>query len=100
VDFRGRVRKEGAVSSQVEAHGQGEGKDKVIHYQVNGEPQETTEHKLTVRQILEDAGFKPGVDYQLTRDNGHHTYANLDEEVPLHDGETFTATFTGPTPTS
>lgn len=88
------------MSSHVEANSEAKGKGKVIHYKVNGEPQETTEHKLTVRQILENAGFTPAEDYQLTRDNGHHTYQNLDEEVPLREGETFTATFTGPTPTS
>jgi hypothetical protein len=88
------------VSSHVELNGERHGKDRVIHYQVNGENQETTEHKLTVREILQNASFTPAEDYQLTRDNGHHTYNDLNEEVPLREGETFTATFTGPTPTS
>jgi len=32
---------------------------KVIHDSINAEPQETTERKLTGRQILENAGFTP-----------------------------------------
>lgn len=71
-----------------------------ITYYVNGEPQETHEHKLTVRVILSTAGFNPPADYQLERDEGHFIYGSLDEEVPLHQGERFTALFHGPTPTS
>ncbi len=73
---------------------------RVIHYSVNGEPQETTREKLTVREILTNAGFTPADDYELTRDKGNKTFTDLDEKIPLHEGETFTATFTGPTPTS
>jgi hypothetical protein len=73
---------------------------KVIHYTVNAEPQETTEHKLTVRVILEDAGFKPAENYELTRDQDGKTFTDLDKELPIREGEAFTATFTGPTPTS
>lgn len=71
-----------------------------IEYFVNGEVQYATERKLTVREILENAGFTPATDHVLTRDNGHHTYKDYDEEVPLRPGERFTATFKGPTPTS
>jgi hypothetical protein len=71
-----------------------------ITYFVNGEPQPTSEHKLTVRQILENAGFAPAEEYKLIRDEGHHEYRNYEEEVPLHEGERFTAIFQGPTPTS
>lgn len=73
---------------------------RVTHYTVNAEPQEATEHKLTVRAILENAGFTPAEDYGLTRDAGDHTFTDLDEEVPIHEGEAFTATFKGDTPTS
>ena len=73
---------------------------KQITYFVNGEAQTTSSHKLTVRQILENAGFTPAEEYKLIRDNGHHEYKDLDEEVPLHEGERFTAIFQGPTPTS
>jgi hypothetical protein len=73
---------------------------KVIHYSVNGEPQETVDHKLTVTQILTNAGFTPPGDYELTRDAGNQVFNDVNEEVPIHEGEKFTATFRGPTPTS
>ena len=77
-----------------------EHRHKTVTYFVNGEEQETPEHKLTVAQILELAGFTPTTDYQLVRDEGHHKYASYTEEVPIRDGERFTATFVGVTPTS
>ena len=73
---------------------------KLTTYYVNGEAQTTSAHKLTVRQILTDAGFTPAEDYRLIRDHGHHEYTDYDQEVPLHEGERFTALFRGPTPTS
>jgi len=69
-------------------------------YFVNGEPQHSAEDELTVRAILEHAGFKPAEQYRLVRDDGHHTYRDLDQKVELHPGERFTAIFEGPTPTS
>jgi hypothetical protein len=72
---------------------------KTIHYSVSGEPQETTERKLNGRQILERAGFTPADDYRLTRDDGGKEIG-LADEVPIHEGEAFTATFRGVTPTS
>jgi transposase len=71
-----------------------------IVYFVNGEEQRARHHKRTVREILEDAGFKPVKEYQLTRDSDGHTYEHEETEVHLKDGERFTATFIGPTPTS
>lgn len=73
---------------------------KPIVYFVNGEKQETQQHQLTVRTILTNAGFTPAEDYRLVRDAGNHAYTDLDEEVPLHENERFTALFQGPTPTS
>jgi hypothetical protein len=72
---------------------------KTIHYTVSAEPQETDERKLTGREILEGAGFTPADDYKLTRDPSG-TEIGLDEEVPIHEDEAFTATFRGVTPTS
>jgi hypothetical protein len=72
---------------------------KVIHYSVNAEPQETIEHKLTGRQILERAGFSPAEEYKLVRNDGHKEIG-LDDGTPIHEDEAFTATFLGPTPTS
>jgi hypothetical protein len=77
---------------QIKAH--------TITYYVNGESESTTQHTLTVRAILTNAGFTPAENYRLVRDTGNHTYTNLDEEVHLHEGEKFTALFQGPTPTS
>jgi hypothetical protein len=71
-----------------------------ITYFVNGEKQETREHKRSVREILEKAGFLPVHEYELTRDADGHTYKHYDEEVELHEGERFTATYIGPTPVS
>ena len=82
-----------------EADGAADKVGKTIHYSVSGEPQETTERKLTGRQILERAGFTPAEDYRLTRDDGGKEIGPTDEE-PIHEGEAFTATFRGVTPTS
>lgn len=71
-----------------------------IEYFVNGEGQVTPERKLTVAQILKDAGFAPPTEYQLERDRDHHKFTDLNQEVEIHDDERFTATFIGPTPTS
>jgi hypothetical protein len=73
---------------------------KTVTYYVNGEEQTTTKDKLTVREILTEAGFTPAEEYRLIRDEGNHVYKDYDEEVPLHENERFTATFLGPTPTS
>lgn len=72
---------------------------RVIHYIVNGEPQETTERKLSGRQILENAGFSPAEEYRLTRNDGGKEIG-LDDEEPIHEREAFTATFKGITPVS
>lgn len=69
-------------------------------YFVNGEQLKTAEIELTVCKILESANFIPVTEYKLTRDEGHHEFDGYDTEVPIHDGERFTATFLGPTPTS
>jgi hypothetical protein len=74
--------------------------EQIIEYTVNGEPQTASERKLSVKAILENAGFTPASEYDLTRDKGEHLFEDQDEEVPLHKGESFTATFRGPTPTS
>jgi len=71
-----------------------------IDYFVNGEKEQTTQHKLTVTEILTRAGFEPATQYTLTRDEGSHKYTDYQEEVPIHENERFTATFIGPTPTS
>jgi hypothetical protein len=74
-------------------------KTKVIHYSVSAEPQETNEHRLSGREILERAGFTPAEDYTLTRDDGNKVI-DLDDRESIHERETFTAKFKGITPTS
>ncbi len=69
-------------------------------YFVNGERFATRERELTVREILEDAGFTPAEEYRLTCDEGHRVFDGYDAIVPIRDGQRFTATFLGPTPTS
>jgi hypothetical protein len=76
-----------------------ENKETVTYY-VNSEKQTTSQDKLEVKTILENAGFKPPNEYELERDEGHHIYKDQNEEVPLHNDERFTALSVGPTPTS
>ncbi len=87
-----------SVTEQSEPQRGGQHKERT--YLVNGEAFHTQEHKLTVRVILEDAGFTPAEEYRLTRDEGHHVFDDYDTEVPIHEGEKFTATYLGTTPTS
>jgi len=75
--------------------------EKDITYFVNDEVRVSTAKKLTMREIAEGAGFSPASDYELEEnDQGHKTYSDPDEEVVLHDGQHFTVTYTGVTPTS
>jgi len=71
-----------------------------IRYFVNGEQQLTHHASLRVGEILDDAGFRPVHEYELTRDADGHTYTHYDQEVHLHENERFTATYIGPTPVS
>jgi hypothetical protein len=73
---------------------------KITVYFVNGERQETTEHKLAVKTILANAGFEPTDEWVLSRDQDGHEFSDQDELVPIHKDERFTATRQGPTPTS
>lgn len=75
--------------------------EKDVTYFVNDEAQVSTEKKLTMREIVEGAGFSPASDYELEEnDHGHRTYIDPDDEVVLHNGQHFTVTYTGVTPTS
>lgn len=73
---------------------------KTTTYFVNGEPQTTSEHKLTASEILAAAGFTPVEEYRLTRDDGDKVLDDDDKPEPIHKGERFTATFLGTTPVS
>ena len=61
---------------------------------------ERKDFELTVRKILTLAGFTPVEDFELTRDSDNHKFASLDDEVPVEQGEHFTAKYNAPTPAS
>jgi hypothetical protein len=70
-------------------------------YYVNGESETTDAGELTVREILENAGFKPASEYTLKSENPKRDYdSNYDEQVKVHENQRFDALHKGPTPTS
>lgn len=70
-------------------------------YFVNGEEESTAQRELKVRQILEDAGFKPAEEYTLKSQNPPNDYdSNYEESVKIHEHQRFDALHKGPTPTS
>ena len=73
---------------------------RVTTFYVNGEALITEQHKLQVREILTLAGLTPPEQYRLIRVNGNKECENLDEEIPVHNDEKFTALFRGETPVS
>jgi hypothetical protein len=75
-------------------------KPKLIKYFVNAEVMETTEHLLTVEEILKDANFVPVDQFELSRDSDGQVFEHKHHEVTIREGERFTAKFHGPTPTS
>jgi hypothetical protein len=75
--------------------------EKTITYFVDNEPQTTSSHELTVRQILANSGNDPATHYLVELQGDHQVpLKNLDELVKLHEREKFAAIFTGPTPVS
>lgn len=72
---------------------------KTIHYELDGEPQETSERTLTARQIIINAGLDPSERY-LVEIQGRHqkSYKDaMDEPIHMHEGQKFVTVFTGPT---
>ena len=78
--------------------------DKTIDYQVNGEIFQTTKETLTVREIMESAGAKAGINiqdldnYYLTDLEKNIKYEDLNKEIKLYEGIKFLATYKGKTP--
>ena len=65
---------------------------------VNGEWEVTTEAELTVRCILEDAGFFPATDYTLRSESPKEDYgSDYDRIVKIRPNQRFIAKYTGPT---
>jgi hypothetical protein len=76
-------------------------KKPVKNYFVNGEPEPITQEQLSVKQILEGAGFTPATDYTLKSETRGEDFGSQYEKiVEVHENERFQATFKGPTPTS
>ena len=72
----------------------------VINYTVDGEPQQSTERKLTPRQIITKAGLNPEERY-LVEIQGKHQVSykdKMDEPISLHENQKFVTVFIGPVP--
>lgn len=73
----------------------------VFNYTVDGEPHSTTEHQLTVRQILASAGIDPATHYLVEIQGNHQLpHQNLDEVIHIHQHMKFISISTQPTPVS
>jgi hypothetical protein len=73
-----------------------------ITFTVDGEPIQTTEHRLTPNQILGLAGIDPASHY-LVQVKGRQqvSYQGKGEEpITVHEHAVFVSVSTGPTPTS
>lgn len=74
-----------------------------ITYTVDGEPQTTTEHELTARQILQKAGIDPDAHYlvQILPNGDRVSFQEEpNKEIKLHNHDKFVSVLTGPTPVS
>ena len=78
--------------------------DAVIHYKVNGEPQETREPVLSVEAILRNAGAAAGVAvgdinyYTLEYADKDRKFTDLADKVTIEEGDEFIAIHVGKTP--
>ena len=78
--------------------------ESIIHYEVNGECQITTLTPVALQIILENAGRDAGIDsddlkhYRLENVTTGDRYNNLDDLIPVQDGDKFVAIHTGATP--
>ena len=76
----------------------------VIHYEVNGEPQSTDRHELTLQAILGNAGSDATIDvtqlnsYFLENLADGSKYENLLDIVTVNEGDKFLAVYVGSTP--
>ena len=74
----------------------------IFHYTVDDEPQTTSEHVLTPREILTKAGLNPTSYYLvLIRGNEQVSYKDkYDEQIHMNQNMTFISVFIGETPVS
>jgi hypothetical protein len=76
---------------------------KVIHYNVDGEPQESLSDKLTIAQILKAAGKDPESHYLILLEGNKQTsYEQYSQDTQIHlkNGMRFIAPSRKPTPVS
>lgn len=79
-----------------------ESSHRTVHYYVDDEVQETREHHLSPKTILENAELDPKTHY-LVRVDGNHRQSyrdKPDELIDLHQQEKFISVSLGPTPVS
>lgn len=68
-------------------------------YTVDGEPQQTDQHELTVRKILENAGVNPTERYLIElRGKEQFPLRDLDATVHINEHLKFITAFIGPVP--
>jgi hypothetical protein len=74
----------------------------IIHYSVDDEPQETTEHALTPIQIMQRAGIDPSTHYLVELvGNARKSYKDAPSEpIHMHEHQKFATQFTGEVPVS
>ncbi|HXG60636.1 MAG TPA: hypothetical protein VNO22_04640 [Planctomycetota bacterium] len=78
------------------------GQGVVFDYTVDGEPQETSSHQLTPRQIVKNAGLDPEQRYLIEiRGKDQTSYKDkMDEPIQIHEKQKFITAFIGPVPVS
>ncbi len=71
-------------------------------YTVDGEPQKTSQHELTARQILVEAGFDPATRYliQLIGNVQDSFESKPDVPIHMHEHMVFITASIGPMPVS
>lgn len=79
------------------------GRQREIHFQVDGEPCVTDRHELTPNEIIAEFGRQDPTTHYLVRIEGHQhlSYKGKgDDPISIRDGERFQIMSTGPTPVS
>ena len=73
-----------------------------FEYTVDDEPQTTTQHVLTARQILTNAGIDPSTHYLVeVKGKDKESYRDKpDAEIHMHEHQRFISVSTGGTPVS
>lgn len=76
--------------------------DHVIHYKVNDDDQQTTEHVLTPRQIMSKAGIDPDQNYlvEIIGSTRKSFKDSPEKEIHMHENQRFITVFVGPVPVS